>query len=104
MSCLIVENHRRDSMLRRITAVLIVVLSSSPMILAQATTKPTTQEIPADPSTPKGTLTMLSRATESGDSSNVKDLFHATNPQEQKLAGVLIERTEVYARFRKALV
>src|SRR4029079_10929016 len=54
--------------------------------------------------TPKGTLTMLSRSTQTGDSSEVKELFYATNPLEQKLAAVLIERTEVYARFRQALV
>jgi hypothetical protein len=68
-------------------------------------TAPTSRpDIPADPSTPQGTLKLLSQATESGDTSKVRDLMAATSPQEQKLTEVLMERTAVYARFRQSAV
>jgi hypothetical protein len=71
----------------------------------QPTTAPTTQQLtPADSTTPKGTLTLFNRATQSGDPSSVKDLFNATTPQEKKLAEMLIERASVFAKFRQAAV
>jgi hypothetical protein len=58
----------------------------------------------ADPTTPKGSLTMLSRAAQSGDSSGVRDLFYSTTPDQKKIADTLLDRTEVYAKFRMAIV
>ncbi len=67
------------------------------------TSAPASQEVVvADSSTPKGTLKLLSQATESGDTAQVRDLMVADTPQEQKLAEVLMERTAIYAKFRQA--
>lgn len=68
---------------------------------AQPTTAPTTQ-MAADPTTPKGTLTLLARATASGDSASVRSLLHVTTPQEEKLADILMDRNDVNVKFKAA--
>jgi len=102
------------NIVRPIVVVLLTLMSIPAALLAQeAPAAPATMPaagaatqpaVPADSTTPKGTLTLLSRATESGDTSAVRGLLNVTNPTEQKLADVLMQRTEVYAAFRKAAV
>lgn len=77
--------------------------ANAQMPAAPATAPASQPAAAADSSTPKGTLTLLSRATQSGDSSTVKDLFHSTTPQQQKMVDLMLERTEVFAKFRQAL-
>lgn len=77
----------------------------APLAPAAPSTAPASQPAAAaDSTTPKGTLTMLSRATQSGDSASVRDLFHASNPQQEKMIELMLERTSVFAKFRQALV
>jgi hypothetical protein len=71
---------------------------------AQPTTAPATQEVAADSTTPKGTLTLLNRATASGDSASVRKLMHASTTQESRIADALVARTEAYTKFRQAAV
>jgi hypothetical protein len=72
---------------------------------AQPATAPAAQALdPVDQTTPKGALKMLSRATQSGETATLKQLFHATNPQQQKIADSMIDRADVFAKFRAALV
>lgn len=72
--------------------------------MAPATAPASQPAAAADPTTPKGTLTMLSRATQSGDSASVRELFHASNPQQEKMIDLMLERTSAFAKFRQALV
>jgi hypothetical protein len=94
------------SLYQNTIAVVVVICLSGTCLLAQApatapATMPTT---PADATTPQGTLTLLSRATQTGDSASVRDLFHSTNDQQKKMADLMLQRAEVFAKFRQALV
>src|SRR5438046_1329496 len=72
---------------------------------AQPPTAPAGQaREPVDQTTPKGALKMLSRATQAGETATLKQLFHATTPAQQKIADSMIDRAEVFAKFRAALV
>ncbi len=68
---------------------------------AQAT-QPTTA--PADTTTPKGTLKLLSEAMEQGDVNAMRDLMIADEPVEKKMVAAQIAQAEAFAQFRKALV
>src|SRR5450432_2931408 len=71
-------------------------------IFAQPTSAPTTQE--TDSTTPKGTLTLLNRATSNGDTASVRKLMHASTTQESRIADALVMRTEAYTKFKQAAV
>ena len=88
--------------MRRIAAIIIslVIFSSTPTF-AQPTTAPTTQ---ADATTPKGTLTLLNRATAKGDTDVVRKLMHVATTQESRVADALVNRTAAFAKFRDAAV
>lgn len=90
--------------MRRIAAIIILSgLFLSPKIYAQPATAPTTQ-VEADPTTPKGTLTLLNRATAKGDSEGVRKLMHVATTQESRVADALVNRTAAFAKFREAAV
>jgi len=75
------------------------------LVAAQPAAAPATQPLePVDQTTPKGALKMLSRATQAGETGTLKGLFHATTPQQQKIVDSMIDRAEVFAKFRAALV
>jgi hypothetical protein len=58
----------------------------------------------ADPTTPKGMLVMLARATQAGDSAAIRNLFHYDSPLEQKLVEAIAEHVEARTKIRNAAV
>ncbi|HVT88269.1 MAG TPA: hypothetical protein VHD56_05420 [Tepidisphaeraceae bacterium] len=70
--------------------------------LAQ-TTAPATQPIAADQTTPQGTLVILTRAMQSGDSASAKPLLHSVKPDEASLADMLIQSIDVNSQYKKAV-
>jgi hypothetical protein len=88
----------------RIAAMIFAIAFCLPAtIFAQPTTAPTTQVI-ADPTTPKGTLTLLNRATANGDTGTVRKLMHVATTQESRVADALVNRTDAFSKFRQAAV
>ncbi|HWP41292.1 MAG TPA: hypothetical protein VNL70_10240 [Tepidisphaeraceae bacterium] len=71
---------------------------------AAATTRPAdpADDIAPEPSTPKGTLLLVSRALAVGDTATARQLIHAVTPQDQKLLDLLMSRTQANANFRRA--
>ena len=72
------------------------------VIFAQPATAPTTQE--TDSTTPRGTLTLLNRATANGDTASVRKLMNASTTQESRIADALVMRTDAFTKFRQAAV
>ena len=79
-----------------IVGCLVVLCLGIDLASAQPATAPAAQLGPVDQTTPKGALKMLSRATQAGETATLKQLFHATNPQQQKIADSMIDRAEVF--------
>jgi len=71
---------------------------------AAVTTRPAdpATDIAAEPSTPKGTLLLVSRALAVGDTATARQLIHAVTPQDQQLLDLLMSRTQANANFRRA--
>jgi hypothetical protein len=71
---------------------------------AAVTTQPVdpANDIAPEPSTPKGTLLLVSRALAAGDTGTARQLIHAVTPQDQKLLDLLMSRTQANANFRRA--
>jgi hypothetical protein len=96
--------EKKEPPMRRIAVIIIsLAIFSSTKIFAQPTTAPTTQA-QADPTTPKGTLTLLNRATAVGDTASVRKLMHVATTQESRVADALVNRTAAFAKFRDAAV
>jgi hypothetical protein len=90
--------------MRRIAAIVILIsIGFSASTFAQPATAPTTQT-QADPTTPKGTLTLLNRATAKGDTETVRKLMHVATTQESRVADALVNRTAAFSKFRDAAV
>lgn len=94
---------------RKIAAVLGLMLA--PFVIAQelprqSATAPATQAAlpPADPATPTGALTLLSRAGVSGDAAAMRGIYSAANEREQRLADLFVQQAVAAAKFRQAAV
>ena len=74
---------------------------------APPATAPTTSpavNIPTDQSTPRSALRVLADAMAAGDPKAILGVFHATNPQEQKMAQAMVDVAASYATLQKDAV
>jgi F0F1-type ATP synthase membrane subunit c/vacuolar-type H+-ATPase subunit K len=71
-------------------------------VAAAQTSAPATQAA-ADQTTPQGTLILLTRAMQSGESAGAKPLLLATSPAETALADVLMQSIDINGHFRGAV-
>ena len=105
-------------MSRRPTAVFASLALTCAATLATAQTAPPTgappaattpatspaSNIPTDQSTPRSALRVLADAMAAGDPKAILGVFHATNPQEQKMAQAMVDVAASYATLQKDAV
>lgn len=95
---------------RRPIAVLALLVLTCATAVAGAqtpTTAPATSpasNIPTDQSTPRSALRVLADAMAAGDAQAILGVFHATNPQEQKMAQAMVDVAVAYAGLQKDAV